>query len=89
LIQVFGFSSFHIKNSFDLIYSISKLTPFILYKKPSTNSTTFYTVFKNNLNSGIIKSVFNNFYLHNSILRNSKIMSLCHNRFKIKHYNFF
>ncbi len=89
LIQVMGFP-FNLKNSFELISLISKSTPFILYKKPSNLNIKVGKVDQQTINFkiGSIKSTTNNFYLSSSILRNSKIMSLCHNRFKTKNYNF-
>lgn len=89
LIDSFGFSSSKITNSFDLVSLISGVTPFILYKR---NNITFhifgsfaYLVY----HFFPYFSVNNNFYLYDSITRNSKIMSLCFNKFKAKNYNFF
>lgn len=89
LIQFMGFDKFSLGNSFELISLISKLSPFVLYKNSSKIvNPIFYNQFINFFYGSIV-SKFNNFYLSNSITRNSKIMSLSHARFKSKSYNFF
>jgi NADH dehydrogenase/NADH:ubiquinone oxidoreductase subunit G len=90
LTQFLGFDGLKLNTSFELISLISKSSPFLLYKNPRYNfnfqikfphlSNFFYTN---------LKSFLNNFYLGNSITRNSKVMSLSHARFKRKDYNFF
>jgi NADH-quinone oxidoreductase chain G len=90
IIHFLGFDYFKLSTTFDIISSISKTTPFILYKNSKINFNLFSgksktTVFYYNN----IKSVLNNFYLNNSITRNSKIMSLSYSRFKSRNYNFF
>jgi hypothetical protein len=72
-----------------LISCISRITPFILYKR---NSSKFYFsglkdfIYFHNSSS---KSVINNYYLSDNISRNSKIMSLCSVKFRGKSFNFF
>jgi hypothetical protein len=88
LIDNFGFSYFKVGTSFDLISFVSETTPFILYKRSPTfmhfgiYGQLIYHFFN-------YFSVNNNYYLYDSITRNSKIMSLCFNKFKAKGYNFF
>lgn len=89
LSTVFGFGSINIKNSFDLVSLISEVSPFVLYKRSSAGldfraaplNSTYYHFFS-------YFSIHNNYYLYDSISRNSRIMSLCFNRFKSKAYNF-
>jgi len=88
LIDNFGFSYFKVRTSFDLVSFLSESTPFILYKRSSVlnffgfYSQSFYHFFT-------YSSVNNNYYISDSITRNSKIMSLCFSKFKTKDYNFF
>lgn len=88
LIDNFGFSYFKVRTSFDLISLLSESTPFILYRRSSTfrffsfYEQSFYHFFS-------FFSVNNNYYISDSITRNSKIMSLCFSKFKTKDYNFF
>jgi hypothetical protein len=86
-----GFDKFTLTSSFELISLISKSSPFVLYKNSSlTFNFSFYN--PNQFNNFVFSSItsrFNNFYLGNSITRNSKIMSLSYARFKSKNYNFF
>lgn len=89
LIEVFGFSSFKVASSFELLSFISTNTPFILYKRDTTKvffQNFFSKTYVPYLN---FLSTFNNFYLNDSITKNSKIMSLCSIKFKSKSYNFF
>lgn len=90
LSEILGLS-FNFRNSFDLITDVSRVTPFLLYQSnPTLNflSSIRYSSFGFfKLNS--INSIINNFYLVDSITKNSKLMSLCHNRFKTSSYNFF
>jgi hypothetical protein len=78
-----------VSTSFDVISSVSNYTPFVLYKRkniyiqPSFLTASFTYHFFNSFSSN------NNYYLYDSISRNSKIMSLCHNKFRTKSYNFF
>jgi hypothetical protein len=89
IIEVFDFSSFKASTSFDVISFISNCTPFVLYRRnnvyvnPSFLTSPFTYHFFNSF------SINNNYYLYDSITRNSKIMSLCYNKFKTKSYNFF
>ena len=77
-----------IKNSFDLVTNISKFSPFLLYRLDRRS------IFTNILNrfsfahNTVIFSEFNNFYLSDSITRNSKVMSLSFKKFRVKDYNF-
>jgi len=88
LIDNFGFSYFKIGTSFDLISFLTESTPFILYKRSSVfkffgfYKQSFYHIFT-------YFSINNNYYISDSITRNSKIMSLCFSKFKTKDYNFF
>lgn len=88
LIDNFGFSYFKIGTSFDLISFLTESTPFILYKRSSVfkffgfYQQSFYHIFT-------YFSINNNYYISDSITRNSKIMSLCFSKFKTKDYNFF
>ena len=87
LVDCFGFSYFKVSNSLDLISFISETTPFILYKRSVTfiqSRSTAQLIY----HISNYFSVNNNYYLYDSITRNSKIMSLCFNRFKTKGYNF-
>lgn len=87
-IQVFDLSnSFFVSKSFELNNLASKLTP-LTYHHYSYKF--FQLTWKNFVNFPIfsLKSIENNFYLSNIITKSSKIMSLCHSRFKIKSYNF-
>ncbi len=88
LIDNLGFSYFKVSNSFDLVSFLSESTPFILYKRSSIfNFFSFYgQSFYHFFN---YFSVNNNYYISDSITRNSKIMSLCYSKFKTKDYNFF
>lgn len=85
-LEVSGFS-FLYKNSFDLLSSVSKSSPFVLYKRNKIDifftSNCLQVIHFNN-----IFSFTNNYYLTDSITRNSKLMSLCSSRFKLKGYNF-
>jgi NADH dehydrogenase (ubiquinone) Fe-S protein 1 len=88
LIEVLGFSTFRVKDSVGLLFSITKASPFILYRR-SNNLSSFVSY--NSYNYFYIKnftSKANNFYLSDVITRNSKVMSLCFNKFSIKGYNF-
>jgi NADH-quinone oxidoreductase subunit G len=88
LIDNFGFSYFKVKNSFDLISFLSESTPFILYKRSlALNFFGFYE--QSFYHFFAYFSVNNNYYISDSITRNSKIMSLCFSKFKTKDYNFF
>lgn len=88
LIDNFGFSYFRVKNSFDLVSFLSESTPFILYKRSSSYKCFgFYEQLIYHFFNYF--SVNNNYYIYDSITRNSKIMSLCFNKFKMKGYNFF
>lgn len=88
LIDSFGFSYFKVRTSFDLISLLSESTPFVLYKRSSAfkffsfYGRSFYHFFN-------YFSVNNNYYISDSITRNSRIMSLCYSKFKTKDYNFF
>lgn len=88
LIDSLGFSYFKVKSSIDLITLLSEATPFILYKRSpifsffSFYEQSFYHFFN-------YFSVNNNYYISDSITRNSRIMSLCFSKFKTKCYNFF
>lgn len=94
LVEVFGFSSFKVANSFELLSFISSTSPFVLYK--GNGISVFSSFFPNNL---LLSSTYchlknftstnNNYYLNDSITRNSKVMSLCATKFKSKNYNFF
>lgn len=88
LIDSFGFPSFKVKTSFDLISFMSDSTPFILYKRSFT-SKWFYFYEHAVYHFFNYFSVNNNYYTYDSITRNSKIMSLCSTKFKTKNYNFF
>jgi predicted molibdopterin-dependent oxidoreductase YjgC len=92
IVHFLGFDNIKISTTFDIISSISKTTPFILYKNSKVNFNLFNK--KKESQTSIfyynnVKSTVNNFYLSNSITRNSKIMSLSYSRFKSKNYNFF
>lgn len=88
LIDNFGFSYFKVRNSFDLVSFLSESTPFILYKRSfSFKCFGFYEQLVYHFFNYF--SVNNNYYIYDSITRNSKIMSLCFNKFKMKGYNFF
>lgn len=89
-IEVIGLTSLNIKSSFDLVNLISKLSPFILYKRVNFNLLDF-TESKGKYFFHFVNftSFLNNFYVGDSITRNSKIMSLCSTKFKFKGYNFF
>lgn len=94
LVEVFGFSSFKVANSFELLSFISSTSPFVLYR--GNGISVFSSFFANNL---LLSSTYchlknftstnNNYYLNDSITRNSKVMSLCATKFKSKNYNFF
>jgi NADH-quinone oxidoreductase chain G len=89
LSTVFGFGSLNIKSSLDLVSIISQTSPFVLYKRGSSflnfktapPNLAYYHFFP-------YFSINNNYYQYDSISRNSKIMSLCFNKFKTKSYNF-
>lgn len=90
IIEVLGFNSKKINTSFDLIALISKISPFVLYKATNFNiwensllNAFAFFHFKNGV------SFINNYYVGDVITRNSKIMSLCANKFKLSSYNFF
>jgi NADH dehydrogenase (ubiquinone) Fe-S protein 1 len=88
LSEVFGFSLFKIGGSIDLISYISRITPFILYKR---NYSKFYTSNLSNstyFHNSSSKSIANSYYLSDNISRNSKIMSLCAVKFRGKSFNF-
>lgn len=94
LVEVFGFSSFKVANSFELLSFISSTSPFVLYK--GNGISVFSSFFANNLllsstycHLKNLTSTNNNYYLNDSITRNSKVMSLCATKFKSKNYNFF
>jgi NADH dehydrogenase/NADH:ubiquinone oxidoreductase subunit G len=90
LTEVFDFSSFKITNSIDLISCVSRISPFILYKRKIPSSFIVGNLdslmYFHNSSS---KSINNNYYISDSITRNSKIMSLCSIKFKNKFFNFF
>ncbi len=87
LIDNFGFSYFKIRTSFDLISFLSESTPFILYKR--TSVFKFFSFYEQSFYHFFTYfSVNNNYYVSDSITRNSKIMSLCFSKFKTKDYNF-
>ena len=71
----------------NILQSMAKYTPLMFCKKKvfchdgALLKKTF--IFYNN-----VRSKINNYYLSDSISKNSKIMSLCANKFKSKHYNF-
>ena len=75
-------------NSTSVIEGASKTLPFILHIRPKNSSLT-NLIIKNFMYFNNFVCDASNFYLSNSITRNSKIMSLCFNKFKIKNYNFF
>lgn len=89
LFEVFNPNSSHITGSIDLISYISKITPFVLYRRRFfsisliNQGSIFY------LHNSSIKSFINNYYLGDNISKNSKIMSLCSVKFKSKFFNFF
>jgi NADH dehydrogenase (ubiquinone) Fe-S protein 1 len=88
LIEVLGFSTLGIANSSSLFSLISKISPFVLYKRLNSsvalaNSYPFDNFFMKSFASKV-----NNFYLADVITRNSKIMSLSFNKFSTKNYNF-
>lgn len=87
LIDSFSFSSFKVSSSLDLMSFISKVTPFVLYKR--TSPSIHFSASRFNYHISTYFSVNNNYYLYDSITRNSKIMSLCNSKFKTKRYNFF
>jgi hypothetical protein len=70
-----------------LMSFISKVTPFVLYKR--TSPSIHFSASRFNYHISTYFSVNNNYYLYDSITRNSKIMSLCNSKFKTKRYNFF
>jgi len=88
-IEVLCFGNFKVTSSFDVLSLIFKISPFILYNKTIDKhflideKTSHFFHFIN------FCSKLNNFYLADSITRNSKVMSLCFNRFRVKNYNFF
>lgn len=88
LIEILGFSTLRIANSSSLFSLISKISPFVLYKRLNSsvalaNSYPFDNFFMKSFASKV-----NNFYLADVITRNSKIMSLSFNKFSTKNYNF-
>jgi NADH dehydrogenase/NADH:ubiquinone oxidoreductase subunit G len=88
LSEVFGFNLFKVDASIDLISYISRITPFILYKR---NYSKFYVPNLWNftyLHNSTSKSIINSYYLSDNISRNSKIMSLCSVKFRGKSFNF-
>lgn len=88
LIDNLGFS-FKVTSSFDLISFLSEITPFILYKR-SNSALTYLNLYETSVYHFFnYFSVNNNYYISDSITRNSKIMSLCSSKFKTKKYNFF
>lgn len=88
LIDSFSFSSFRVRTSFDLISFISDSTPFILYKRSSAPKRVYFYE-KSFYHFFNYVSLNNNYYIYDSITRNSKIMSLCSTKFRMKNYNFF
>lgn len=88
LIEVLGFSTLRIANSSSLFSLISKISPFVLYKRLNSSVALANPhLFDNFFMKGFISKV-NNFYLTDVITRNSKIMSLSFNKFSTKNYNF-
>ncbi len=88
LIEVLGFSTLRIANSSNLFSLISKISPFVLYKRLNSSVALANShLFDNFFMKGFISKV-NNFYLTDVITRNSKIMSLSFNKFSTKNYNF-
>jgi hypothetical protein len=67
---------------------LSSISPFVLYKESS------YGGFKTFINNQFILKFYgftaqsDNFYLTDSVSRNSKIMSLCHGQFGLKDFSF-
>jgi len=88
LIEVLGFSAFRINNSANLLSFIAKISPFVLYKRLNNSVAVVNHRFFNNFFMKNFVSKVNNFYLTDSITRNSKVMSLCFNKFSTKNYNF-
>jgi hypothetical protein len=88
-IEVLGFSNFRVNGSFDVVSLISRVTPFVLYRRNNKQSFLLTTTFQEFFHFIGLFSFFNNFYISDSITRNSKIMSLCSTKFKLKSYNFF
>ncbi len=88
LIEVLGFSGFRVSNSANLFSLIAKISPFILYKRLNNLvSIPNYRIFDNFFIKNFVSRI-NNFYLSDVITKNSKIMSLCFNKFSTKGYNF-
>jgi NADH dehydrogenase (ubiquinone) Fe-S protein 1 len=88
LIEVLGFSTFRVKDSVGLIFFITKTSPFILYKRNNNSSSFIGYDSYNYFYTKSFVSKLNNFYLSDVITRNSKVMSLCFNKFSLKGYNF-
>lgn len=88
-IEVLGFSNFRVNGSFDVVSLISRVTPFVLYRRNNKQSFLLTTTLQEFFHFIGLFSFFNNFYISDSITRNSKIMSLCSTKFKLKSYNFF
>jgi NADH dehydrogenase (ubiquinone) Fe-S protein 1 len=83
----FGFTSSFPQSSVDLVNYISKTSPNVLFNFGKPHLIISY--FQKIIHFSQFKSRLNNFYLSDSITRNSKIMSLCSTRFKSLSYNFF
>jgi NADH dehydrogenase (ubiquinone) Fe-S protein 1 len=88
LIEVLGFSTFHVNNSTGLFSFITKILPFVLYKRSNNSVIVLDSGFFNHFFTKTFVSKINNFYLSDVITRNSKVMSLCFNKFSVKNYNF-
>lgn len=76
--------------NFNVINNLSDLY-FQLFKKTPKNITfSFFIEVKGfiDFRFSTLKSLRNNFYLDNSITRNSKVLSLCATQFKSLKYNF-
>lgn len=88
LIEVLGFSAFRINNSAGLFSLIARISPFILYRRLNDSVLIKnYPLFNNFFIKNFV-SRLNNFYLTDVITKNSKVMSLCFNKFSTKSYNF-
>lgn len=83
----FGFSSFFPHSSVDIVSCLARVSPNALF---ITDNSFFIPSFKlGTKHFSQVKSYLNNFYISDSITKNSKIMSLCSSRFKSYSYNFF
>lgn len=79
-----------LKNSFELISEVSRISPFLLYNvigRFSAISNLFCSL--SFIHNSPLPSLFNEFYMSDSITRNSKVMSLSSKKFKTKYYNFY